>query len=431
MSTTAAPQVARVVEPAGLDAALGTLGAPRGVPVIVLVGAGTLDDAAAERLAPIVRDALAPLARALGAVVVDGGTDSGVMRLMGRTRAESHAAFPLVGVAPEGAVGADGTNGGVPLETNHSHALLVPGAQFGDESTAIAATATEIAQGEPSVTVLLGGGDVSFADVEASIAAGRPVLVVSGSGGTANAIAAAVAGADGNTRASAIAASGLVTVVPMGDVPAIGRTLGRLLGGPRVQRAAAAEPEPAAPTGDYRAWLRNDYGSLIDQLDLPAFQRHVLRSRWLDQLLWAERAAGRAQWKHYALRLMAIIGGVLIPALVAVSVTGTVGDAARVAAWVVGVLVAISVGVDAFFRFGERWRHYRRVAEALKAEGWLFFELAGPYARYDSHAEGVRRFGVKVEALLAEDVGAYLTTVMREGQGQQAAGQSDAPAKPA
>ena len=52
MSTTAAPQVARVVEPAGLDAALGTLGAPRGVPVIVLVGAGTLDDAAAERLAP-------------------------------------------------------------------------------------------------------------------------------------------------------------------------------------------------------------------------------------------------------------------------------------------------------------------------------------------------------------------------------------------
>ena len=216
--------------------------------------------------------------------------------------------------------------------------------------------------------MLLGGGDVSFADVEASIAAGRPVLVVSGSGGTANAIAAAVAGADGNTRASAIAASGLVTVVPMGDVPAIGRTLGRLLGGPRAQRAAAAEPEPAAPTGDYRAWLRNDYGSLIDQLDLPAFQRHVLRSRWLDQLLWAERAAGRAQWKHYALRLMAIIGGVLIPALVAVSVTGTVGDAARVAAWVVGVLVAISVGVDAL-RFFRRWRHYRRVAEALKAEG--------------------------------------------------------------
>jgi hypothetical protein len=428
MSTATAPQVARVDDATGLEDALGTLGVPRGVPVLVLVGAGKLDDAAAERLTPIFRDVLAPLARALGAAVVDGGTDSGVMQLMGRTRAESPTAFPLVGVAPEGAIEANG-HGGVPLELNHSYALLVPGAAFGDESTAIAATATEIAQGMPSATLLLGGGEVSWADVEASIAARRPVLVVSGSGGTANAIAAAVGGADGNSRAAAIAASGLVEVVPARDLPAIGRALGRLLGG---QPLHGARPEPAlatAPAADYTAWMREDYGGLIDQLELTAFQRQVLRSRWLDQMLWADRAAGRAQRKHYALRVVAIVGGVLIPALVGVSVSGTVGDAARVAAWITGVLVAIAVAADAFFRYGERWRHYRRVAEGLKAEGWLFLELAGPYARYQTHADAVRRFGVKVEGLLAEDVGAYLTTVSREGQGQQAA-PADADGKP-
>ena len=196
--------------------------------------------------------------------------------------------------------------------------------------------------------------------------------------------------------------------------------------------AAANTPAAAAPAGDYTAWMRADYGALIDQLGLTDFQCHVLRSRWLDQMLWADRAAGRAQRKHYALRTVAIVGGVLIPALVGVSVSGTVGNAARVAAWVVGVLVAIAVGVDAFYRFGERWRHYRRMTEGLKAEGWLFFELAGPYARYDTHSAAVRRFGVKVEALLAEDVGAYLTTVMRDGQAQgQGAAQDDADAKPA
>jgi hypothetical protein len=424
MSTTAAPQVARVEEGAGLDDALGALGAPRGVPVIVLVGAGKLDAVATERLTPIFRDALAPLARALGAVVVDGGTDSGVMQLMGRTRAETKDAFPLVGVAPEGAVEANGHDG-VPLEANHSHALLVPGAQFGDESTAIAATATEIAQGMPTITVLLGGGDVSWADVEASIAARRPVLVVSGTGGTANAIAAALGGSDGNSRAAAIADSGLVVVVPAGDVPAIARAVGRVLGGP------AAAPAPAAPASDRRSSMRDEYDGIIDQLlGLSAFERQVLRSRWLDQLVWSDRAAGKAQRRHYALRVVAIIGGVLIPALVGVSVSGSVGDAARVAAWIVGVLVAMSVGIDAFFRYGERWRHYRRMAEGLKAEGWLFFELAGPYARYRTHAAAVRRFCVKVEGLLAEDVGQYLTTVMREGQTQGQQAQPDAPAKP-
>ena len=428
MSTTAAPQVAHVDEADGIEAALGTLGAPRGVPVIVLVGAGTLDAAAAERLTPIFRDALAPLARAFGAAVVDGGTDSGVMQLMGRTRAESPTTFPLVGVAPEGAVEGDGHDG-VPLEANHSYALLVPGNDFGDESTAIAATATEIAQDMPSATVLLGGGDVSWADVEASIAAGRPVLVVSGSGGTANAIAAALSGADGNTRAAAIAASGLVEVVPARDVPAIGRALGRLLGGRPAQPAVEQPALPATdPAGDYQTWMRDDYGALVDQLGLTPFNRHVLRSRWLDQILFAERSAGRAQRMHYGLRLVAIVGGVLIPALVGISVTATVGDAARVAAWILGVLVAISVAVDGFYHYGDRWRHYRRLSERLKAEGWLFFELAGPYGRYDNHEAAMRRFGARVEALLAEDVGAYLTSVTREGS---AAAQDDGSAKPA
>jgi hypothetical protein len=43
------------------------------------------------------------------------------------------------------------------------------------------------------------------------------------------------------------------------------------------------------------------------------------------------------------------------------------------------LLVATSAAIEEFFHFGERWRHYRRSVELLKAEGWKFFELAGVY----------------------------------------------------
>jgi hypothetical protein len=43
------------------------------------------------------------------------------------------------------------------------------------------------------------------------------------------------------------------------------------------------------------------------------------------------------------------------------------------------LLVALSAAVEQFFNYGERWRHYRRMAELLKIEGWEFFHLSGHY----------------------------------------------------
>jgi len=35
----------------------------------------------------------------------------------------------------------------------------------------------------------------------------------------------------------------------------------------------------------YREWLKEDLSKLIDSLNLTDFQKHCLRSRWLDQIL--------------------------------------------------------------------------------------------------------------------------------------------------
>jgi hypothetical protein len=101
-STAHAIQVDREAE---LSAALHELDFHRPSRTLVLVGgAGGLGRAELDRLRPLFIEVLAPLAATLGAAVVDGGTDAGVMRLMGQARAQTNATFALVGVVAIGTV---------------------------------------------------------------------------------------------------------------------------------------------------------------------------------------------------------------------------------------------------------------------------------------------------------------------------------------
>jgi hypothetical protein len=196
-----------------LPQALATLGFKRPVPTLVVVGAAAeLSDDGYERLEPLFEQ-LAALADRRGAAVVDGGTDIGVMRLLGRAARAHDYDFPIVGVvaaalaAPPGSEVSDDR---WPLEPNHSHVLLVPGATWGDEAPWLARVATVLADGAPSATLLVNGGEGAFADAEASIAEGRKLIVAAGSGGTADAVAAGARGGTRVARAQAIGQSDLV-----------------------------------------------------------------------------------------------------------------------------------------------------------------------------------------------------------------------------
>jgi SLOG in TRPM, prokaryote len=205
------------------------LGGPR--PVLVLVGgAGGLNDADEDRLRPLFTGTLAPLAEASGASVVDGGTDAGVMRLMGRARAGLEAAFPLIGVAADGTVSLPGgpppRPDAAPLEPHHTHFVLVPGSEWGDEARWLVRVASALAGGAPSVTVLVNGGDVAWEDVSRSVEAGRPVIAVSGSGRAADALAGALRGEANDGRARELAMSGLLRAVDLSaDPPALAETI--------------------------------------------------------------------------------------------------------------------------------------------------------------------------------------------------------------
>jgi SLOG in TRPM, prokaryote len=226
--------VTRWQDVAGAVGAL-NLGAPR--PAVVVVGGATgLDDGELSGL-ELLADAIVRASAAAGAVIVDGGTDAGVMRLIGRARAEATVGVPLVGVV----VGALAALPGEPvvgsmaaLEPWHTHFVLVPGSRWGEEAPWIARVAGAVADGCPSVTVLVNGGEVAWSDVAESVAAGRRVLVVAGTGRTADAIAVVASGESGDVRAAALVGSGLVEVVGPGDGTALSaeRRIEGILGGP-------------------------------------------------------------------------------------------------------------------------------------------------------------------------------------------------------
>lgn len=222
-STARQTRVSAVQEiPAALDALM----LRRGRPVLVLVGgAAGMDETYMDMLTTVLQKAVLPPLRDYGAAVVDGGTDCGVMRIIGRARAAAGGRFPLVGVAAEGTVmleeGMPGASEAAKPEPNHTHLVLVPGANWGDESPWLADVADALADGGPSATVVVNGGKITYDDVAGSLARGRPVLVLAGTGRTADAIAEARSGLSVDPRAVQIATSALTHIVPAGDTEAI------------------------------------------------------------------------------------------------------------------------------------------------------------------------------------------------------------------
>ena len=202
-----------------IGAALRQLGLRPPRPVLVVVGgAGGLGEDDVAQLRSLFSDGLAPLAERRGAAVIDGGTDAGVMRLMGQARAAIGASFPLIGVAPAERVaipGVPASSQGTPLETHHTHLLLVPGADWTAGARWLSRTADLLAGDAPSVTILINGGEVAFEDVALSIQARRPVVVVAGTGRTADVLARAAGGETSDERAAALAVSGLLRVVDL------------------------------------------------------------------------------------------------------------------------------------------------------------------------------------------------------------------------
>lgn len=195
---------------------------------IAIIGGVNIDDRCISGLKALF-NVIALLAQSHQLAIVDGGTNYGIMRLMGEARANIDGTFPLIGVLPAAKVTGNQTN--VELESHHTHILLCPGEEWGDESLWLARLASVLSEKKPSITILANGGAVAWLDVACSLAEGRTVVTVAGTGRTADILAEGVRGGLENQRlALAFSALGLLHVLDVNsDHDFVGQRLKALL----------------------------------------------------------------------------------------------------------------------------------------------------------------------------------------------------------
>lgn len=225
---------ARVVLPGKTDSAAAILEAlnlkDRKTVILILGGADNLSEEIRPKLKHWFGRGIARAATQMNAVIIDGGTNTGVMSLMGEGVADHFYQTPLIGVAPRQLVDdqSDGQEGDIEkkkkLEPNHSHFVLVEGASWSSKSPIMFDLFDELKKNEqpknetqgndvasglngksskspgkdekpaklPTVAILAGGGQTTRMEVLCAVRKKITIIVLEGSGGLADEIVAAI-----------------------------------------------------------------------------------------------------------------------------------------------------------------------------------------------------------------------------------------------
>jgi len=129
----------------------------------------------------------------------------------------------------------------------------------------------------------------------------------------------------------------------------------------------------------------------------------------LDQRIeWYDRHAAYNQRAYKVLKLIVIVAAALIPFL-----SGTEGFKPAWLVGALGVVIAVTEGIQQLNQHHVNWTSYRSTCEALKHEKYLYLAKAAPYAEaIDSHALLAER----VESLMSQETAKWAT--LQEGLGR-------------
>jgi hypothetical protein len=329
--------------------------------VIAVFGStASLDNGLAHEIAPVV-GAIVDAACSAQAVIVTGGTDAGVIRLVGRA---SVGRTRLIGVVPQGAI--EASKGDVELEQHHDHVVLATGEAWGDETPELERIVSAITDGQPMVGILLGGGEVSLREVQGQLRAGHPVIVVAGSGRLADTLALTPPDA------------GDVIVVDAADgALAIAGLITRLLSRRKRRRlrdripALSALPSARRPKPSYEPFLgfaaRVRYPKLADAIGEA---EDLVR----DAYIASDTEALEEQRRFRSMRLATVVVGAATTTIAAVQVA--IPDVTWPAI-AVTTLAAAGTAITAAARRGgsfEGYLRHRTAAEGLKSA--YFYRLS-------------------------------------------------------
>ena len=161
--------------------------------ILLIGGADKLDEKLTSRLTQLFSRGIARAAADADALIIDGGTQAGIMQIMGQSIADRGRKSSLLGVAPAAKVTYPGGptvtgNDSAPLDPNHSHFVLVDGKDWGSETETLFELAA--AFNVPVLAILVNGGGIAKDELLQSVRRNWPVIVIKGSGRLADDVAA-------------------------------------------------------------------------------------------------------------------------------------------------------------------------------------------------------------------------------------------------
>ncbi|OUD12525.1 DUF4231 domain-containing protein [Thioflexithrix psekupsensis] len=166
--------------------------------IILSGGAEKLEAELAIHLSQLFSRGIAKAAANMEALFITGGTDSGIMRLLGRSVDDHGYKTPLLGITPRGCCDVltpaneeKNKSEKIQLEPHHSHFILVDSETWGAETETMFQLADHLFTHErvPLVTLLINGGELSKLEILRSVRLGIPVIIVEGSGRLADQLA--------------------------------------------------------------------------------------------------------------------------------------------------------------------------------------------------------------------------------------------------
>lgn len=132
-------------------------------------------------------------------------------------------------------------------------------------------------------------------------------------------------------------------------------------------------------------------------------EEDYFNKRLVDQMNWYDRKSSQQQKRFKRYRAIEIILGALIPFLLSFSLPFKIGDqpmdAINIIVGAIGVAIVVLGGMLGLHKYEENYLQYRRYAEMLKSEKYLYQTRSYPY----NAKNRFKLFVSRVEKLLGEE----------------------------
>ncbi len=402
---------ARDTRPADIVSALG-LAAPQ--PLLLLNGgASKMSSDEVGQLRPLVAEGVARATAQNHIAVIDGGTQAGIMQMMGEGRAAAKGTAPLIGVCPAALVtwrdALHNDDDRAQLDPNHTHFILTEGDDWGDETKTMFEVATTLAGDKPSLALLANGGQVARAEMLHNIRQGREVIVIAGSGRLADTLAQALMGGSTEVADNEVADNEVADMVRKGHLTLYGMRqpparlailIKQRLPAPLLPKKRGLVLFKWLPKARWRDKQGEEIISHDDQLKYPEFDEDFafLERELLPHFRRLDNEALCAQNEFRREQILLIMGGALVTILGVLQLANL--DVPYWGAMEAG-LAAVTASValhSADLAAQRRYFTSRLKAEALRGEYFQYLGRIGRYAHDVSREAALLDRVVEIES---------------------------------